>query len=110
MYQAETWPTDERPTGGRQTRPLAARNVLRRCIDFNVPHAVRAQKAVQRDPRNAEFLRGVAKTAPMAQQSEFDSLPFRSLPCLRQRHRCHFDIDRKSTRLNSSHITISYAV
>src|SRR5476651_1250445 len=92
MYQAETWPTDERPTAGRHTRPLAARNVLRRCIDFNVPHAMRAQETVQRHSRNAEFLRGVAKTAAMTQQSEFDSLPFRSLPCLRQRHRRHFDI------------------
>ena len=46
-----------------------ARHVFsRRCIDFNVPHAVSAQQPIQRDPRNTKFLRGVAETATMAQQ------------------------------------------
>src|SRR5690625_1001052 len=69
-------------------------------IDPRVDHILIVAARVAFDPHLT------ARPAPVRHAARLERLPERSLVHIRQ----HQDLDRKSTRLNSSHVAISYAV
>src|SRR5437773_6740960 len=117
-FGASSWRWSVRPVPEYRSRESAAAECLLR--GACVLHAEPERRALLRraehvrgldvDPVLAEAIRGPGERARFVREPYFDDLAVARDAVLLRLDRAASLRDRKSTRLNSSHITISYAV